>query len=483
MNVMNLAELEFPDSCLDIHLVSVAPSSLGILMKRYQLRKTEMLNSDRCQWTPFLAAGYLCLVLLLSPFVNAQTAGEGTAPLREVKSDGQKILSEGQIAALTELKIGAQVGRGDLQNAADILVTSGLFSTVQYDFKTRAEGLTLTFHLTESPRVPVYYDNFPWFGDSELNDAVRSRLPFFDGTLPEAGSVVEAAASGIHDLLTTHKLDLPVQHQVIGNPIGDGNVQQFSVEGAGLKIASMSFSDAALTSNPAVQQHLSEINGKPYSRTTIDLFLAEQIRPVYLKQGYLKAKLGPPEVRLSGPPAAKLPDQIPVFVPITTGDIYHFADVQWTGNNAISSISLASYFGLKPGVVADGMEIEGALDKISEQYGGRGYLDATVQPETSFNEAAHTVSYKIAIVEGTQYHMSGWVITGLSANGEARVRSQFPLAAGDVFDKIKYEDFLRGLQSHSKDIFGELPVHYDNVGHWLRPDPAKATVDVLLDFK
>jgi len=79
--------------------------------------------------------------------------------------------------------------------------------------------------------------------------------------------------------------------------------------------------------------------------------------------------------------------------------------------------------------------------------------------------------------------MSGWVITGLSANGEARVRSQFPLAAGDVFDKIKYEDFLRGLQSHSKDIFGELPVHYDNVGHWLRPDPAQATVDVLLDFK
>ena len=431
----------------------------------------------------FRVLGAFVLAGLLQTVVEAQTAGEGTAELREVKSEGQKSLTEGQIAGLAGLQNGAQVGRDDLQKAADRLVATGLFATVQYDFKTRIDGLTITFHVGESPRVPVYYDNFPWFGDSELNDAIRVPLPFFDGTLPEGGNIVDTAANAIHDLLASHKLDLPVQHQVLGNPLGEGNVQQFSVEGAGLKIASLSFSDAALSSNPAVQKHLSEISGKPYSRTTIDLFLSEQIRPVYLKQGYLKAKLGPPEVRLSGPPTAKLPEHIPVFVPIAPGSVYHFRDVQWKGNNTISSISLASYFGWRPGAVADGMEIESALDKIREEYGRRGYLDATVLPEVSFDEPAHTVSYSMAITEGAQYHMSGWVITGLSTNAEARVRSLFPLAAGDVFDKIKYEEFLLALQNHSKDIFGELPVHYEGVGHWLRPDTAKRTVDVLLDFK
>ena len=414
---------------------------------------------------------------------QAQTAGSGTAALKEVKSDGQKILTEGQIAALSELQVGAQVGREDLQRAADKLVASGLFSSVKYDFKTRNEGLTLNFHLSEAPRLPVYYDNFPWFGDSELNDAVKAQFRFFDGTLPEGGSVVDAAANGIHTLLAAHKLDLPVQHQVQANPLGDGNVQQFSVEGAELKIASMSFADVELAANPAVQQHLSEIVGKPYSRTAIDLFLSEQIRPIYLKQGYLKAKLGPAEVRLSGAPTAKLPEQIPVFVPVAAGDVYHFADAQWSGNNVISSISLTSYFGLKPGALADGMAVEAALDKIREEYGRRGYLDAVVQPEPTFNETAHTVWYKISIVEGLQFHMGGWVITGLSTSGEARVRSQFPIAAGDVFDKIKYEDFLTELQNRSKDVFGELPIHYDSVGHYLRPDIAKTMVDVLLDFK
>ena len=106
-------------------------------------------------------------VLFVLPFIllnlsgslsQAQTEGNGTAALREVRSDGQKKLTEAQIAALTGLQVGAQVGREDLQRAADKLVATGLFATVKYDFRTRTEGLTLNFHVTESPRVPAYAD-------------------------------------------------------------------------------------------------------------------------------------------------------------------------------------------------------------------------------------------------------------------------------------------------------------------------------------
>jgi outer membrane protein assembly factor BamA len=425
----------------------------------------------------------LLALLVVAPAVKGQAAVEGTATLREVHAEGQKALSEAQVAALAGLQAGSEIGRKDLQTAADKLVASGLFATVRYDFKTRVDGVTLSFHLSESPRIPVYYDNFPWFGDSELNDAIRLELPFFDGTLPEGGAVVDRAAQAVHALLGSHKMDFPVQHELMANPLGEGNVQQFSIEGAALKIASLSFSDPALAANPAVGQHLSEITGKPYSRTAIDLFLAEQIRPIYLKQGYLRAKLGPPEVRLSGPPADKLPDQIPVFVPVATGAVYHFASAQWSGNNVISSISMESFFGLKAGGIADGMEAESGWARIREEYGRRGYLDASLEPQASFDETAHTVSYNVTVSEGAQYRMGGWVITGLSTNGEQRIRATFPLASGDVFDKGKYEEFLTKLQDHSKEILGELPIHYESVGHWLRPDAGKNSVDVLLDFK
>jgi len=431
-----------------------------------------------------VSAGVLALWGLGGVCAMAQTAaGEGTAELREIKSDGQKVLTEEQVAGLTGLQTGAQVGKADLQGAADKLVASGLFATVKYDFKTRGEGVLLTFHVAESPRVPMYYDNFPWFGDSELNEAIRAQMPFFNGTLPEDGQVVDTATEAVTKLLASHKLNLTVQHQVMANPLGDGNVQQFSVEGAGLKIAGLNFSDATLATNPAVAQHLAEITGKAYSRMTIDVFLAEQIRPIYLKQGYLQVKLGPPEVRLTGAPADKLPQEIPVFVPVSAGPIYHFAGAAWSGNNVISSISLDTFFGLKAGAIADGMEVEAGLERIRDEYGRRGYLDAVVQPVSTFDATVQKVSYQVKIVEGAQYHMGGWVITGLSTNGEARVRVSFPLAAGDVFDKGKYEEFLTRLQNHSKEVLGELPIHYENVGHWLRPDAEKKTVDVLLDFK
>ena len=168
-----------------------------------------------------LSTGLLALCALGGArAVSQSTVGEGTAELREIRSEGQKVLTETQIAALSGLQTGTQVGRAELQAGADKLVGSGLFATVKYDFKTRNEGVSLTFHVAESPRVPAYYDNFPWFGDSELNDAIRARLPFFDGTLPEGGNAVDQAAEAIQGLLASHQLNFAVEHAVTGNPLG-----------------------------------------------------------------------------------------------------------------------------------------------------------------------------------------------------------------------------------------------------------------------
>jgi outer membrane protein assembly factor BamA len=433
----------------------------------------------------FLAClGTLSILLLPTALpASPQTPDAATAPLREIHAEGEKLLTEAQVVAITGLTPGAQIGKGDLQTAADKLVQSGLFAKVSYNFQTKVAGVLVTYHIEESPRIPVYFDNLPWFADSTLADAIRTRFPFFDGTLPEAGAAVDGAVDAVKELLSSRGVQGSLEHTLIANPSGEGNVQEIRIEGAALQIAKLEFSDPSLRDSKAVQQHLSEILGKPYSRMTIDLFLSEAIKPIYLQQGFLRAKLGPPEVRLAGDPNQKLPSKIPVYVPVVTGEIYRWKEIHWTGNTLVSEFTLSGLLAVKHGDVADGMLIEAGWDRIREEYAHRGYLEAKLDPAPAFDDQAHTISYSVSIQEGPQFHFGKMVLTGISPAAERKLHAAWPFTAGAIFDKAKFEELLAKLQAHQEQIFGELPVHYENVGHWLQTDASKSTVDVLLDFK
>ncbi len=425
------------------------------------------------------------LLLLVALLSFAPPTFSQTASLKEVHGEGLKTLTEPQFLQLTGLQIGSQVGRTDLQGAADILLRSGLFAKVTYSFNTKNEAVNVTYQVEETPRLKVSYDNFPWFADSELGDAIRKDLPFYDGTLPEGGTVVDIAGNSIAAFLASRGTVATVGHEVIVNPLADGSLQQFHVEGIAPKIASIEFSDQSLKDNKSVLQHLPEVRGKAYSRMAIDIFLSEAIRPVYQELGNLRATLGPPEVRLTGDPNKKLPDQIPVYVPSSPGPAYQWDGVTWSGNKALSDVLLTNAVGMKQGEVANGIKIEQGWDQVKDAYGHLGYLEVKLNPVPTYSDQAHKVAFSVTLVEGMQFHFNSITITGMSLAGEKLIRDAWPQNPGDVFDKKVFDDLLTRLQLPAKreTVFKQVPIHYDTVGHWLQTDPAKGTVDILLDFK
>jgi len=163
------------------------------------------------------------------------------------------------------------VGRKELQDAADALVRTGLFAKVNFKYDTHNDNLVVTFHIEESPRLPVSYDNFPWYSDSELDEALRKELPFYDGHLPEAGQVVERAAAVLKAFVTARDPNVEITHQVVLSPLSDGSEQQFTVQGPVPKIAKLEFGDPKLTEDLAVKAHIAEIVSRPYSRMTINV--------------------------------------------------------------------------------------------------------------------------------------------------------------------------------------------------------------------
>ena len=421
-------------------------------------------------------AGSIAIALSFVAVCFAQDQAS-TARLAVVHITGSMKFTSDQIVSATSLRVGAQVGRDDLQRAADDLAKSGRFSSVQYRFATSDDGVTAEYQVTDAPSVPVWFDDFPWFTDDEITAALKKSLPLFDGTAPEGGALLDQISDEIQGLLTSRGLHASVTHAFTALPGSDDHVQQFRTEDAALNIASVDFGDDLAKTDRSIQSRLSDLVGEKYSRAAVALFEFEQVRPVYFSRGFLNAKFGPVSAHVvdsGGNP------RVAVVAPVVPGPAVTWRAPKFSGNSAVSTLELDTLVPLHEGEVANGVKIESGWEAIRNAFAERGYLDVVLTPTPHFDDSAKTVSYSVAITEGPQYHMGKLVLTGLSLEGEKRIRAAWKIPAGAVFDRSVYEEFAtNGI----REVFSGLPFHYERIGRVLQENHNDSTVDVMIDFQ
>jgi outer membrane protein insertion porin family len=409
-----------------------------------------------------------------------QDARPGTARLESVLVAGSMRFTSEQIATAIGLHPGETVGREDLQGAADKLAALGLFSNIQYRFSSVANGVKVTYQVSDVPALPVTFDNFPWFSDEELAAGLKSSGILYDGGAPVKGTILDAMSDALEKLLDAHNVHARVTHEVIAHPFNNQSVQQFHVENTDLTMQKIDFSDPLAQSDLVVQERLPDLIGKPYSRSRVELFEFEQVRPVYLARAYLKVQFGQPVPHFAATPSNPLAGQLIVAAPINTGAQYLWGGVEWKGNDSVPAQDLNKFSALLPGDAADGNKIQSIWETARAAYAQQGFLDVALNPVPQFDEQTRRVQYVVEVKEGPQYHMGKLVLTGLSIEGERRLKKAWNIAPGAVFDKSVYDDFVN---TGIKAAFMGLPVHYDKIGRFLQLDPQNAKVDVLLDFQ
>ena len=416
------------------------------------------------------------LLLLPAAFGQAPNT-DGNGKLESVNITGSAKYHSDQIAAETGLSVGATITKYDLQRGADRLAQLGLFATVQYRFATEDSGVRAEYQVTDAPTLPVLFDNFPWFTDDELIAALKKEIPLFDGTAPQRGSILNEMSNTLELLLGTRSVNSTVSIALTTAPTTDAQVMQFHVEHAGMNIASVEFTDPLAQGDRGVQQRLGDVVGQQFSRTLIELFEFEQVRPVYLSHAFLRVRFGVPVARITGSGAGA---RVAVTAPVEPGAAFAWNGVVWSGNASIASAILNGIIALKPDDPADGMKLEAMWDAIRDEYTRRGYLDVNLVAAPHFDDSAKRVTYAVSITEGPLYHMGKLVLTGLSLEGERRIRAAWGIAQGAVFNKEIYEQFA---STGVKQAFIGLPFHYEKVGRFLQEDPNSGSVDVLLDFQ
>lgn len=417
-----------------------------------------------------------CVLLFLLPVAAwAQSGVVATPPasrLESVHVNGSRFGSD-LVAPTTGLHPGEQVTRDDIQKGADALAACGLFSKVQYRFDTEPAGVRVNYEVEDATSFPAYFDNFPWFTDADLTAAVKTSVHLFDGKVPQQGAILDDVAGAISRQLVTRGVATNVTYEFVTLPGMDWPVVRFRAENAAVNIQSVEFSDPLATGDRAIQDRLSDLVGKPFSRTAVEAFEFEQVRPVYLAHAFLNAKFGEPAAAVQG-------NKVIVHVPIDPGRAFTWEGISWIGNEAIPSTDLDKLVELNTGGNADGMKIQATWDDVRKAYGRLGYIDLGMSESPRFDDATGHARYEVRINEGPQYHMGKLVLTGLSMEGERRIRAGWKILAGAVFNEALYEDFLA---TGIKESLAGLPVHYEKIGRFLQKDPDNAKIDVMLDFQ
>ncbi|MGA8073853.1 MAG: POTRA domain-containing protein [Candidatus Acidiferrales bacterium] len=403
-----------------------------------------------------------------------------TGRLAPLKASGSKRFSAEQIAAASGLKQGQSISGEDLQAAANRLAHLGVFSDVRYRYATQGGNVEIEFQVADAPSIAPLFDNFPWFTDDEINLALKSAVPLYDGRVPENGTLLDEISQALGKPLETRKVAGTVSHQAVRLATSGETVQQFRLEGPELSIESVEFSDALAKNDHAIQQSLSDLRGKPFSRVVIDRFCFEQVRPIYLAHGNLRVTFDAPQARFTGDPSKPLPSSVKAIIGIRPGPVFKWAGATWSGNSAFSAAELDALAGMKPGDSADGMKLEAGWQNILDAYGKKGYLDAALDKTPALDDAAARAAYRVVVTEGPQYHMGALVLTGLSLEGERRILAAWKIPDGAVFDASVVDAFVNG---GARAAFGDLPWGYEKIGHYLQKDPKTARVDVLMDFQ
>jgi outer membrane protein assembly factor BamA len=394
--------------------------------------------------------------------------------LAAIALEGLKSRPPDRIIAASGLQVGQTIDFEMIKAAAQRLSQTGLFGKVAYRYRYSSTQIELTFELEEkaSGKKGCHFDNFVWFSDKEIMDAIRRDISDFDGTIVVSDFVGEEIKKSLTRFLAEKKVAGEV-----GYDLGDDLSYTFRVKGASLPICDFQFAGAQDELKKPLLEALKPLVKTEYSKSDVRLFVKAALLPFYTQRGYLKAAFQAPQPSLSASGACA--NAVVVTLPVVEGLQYRWNDPVWSGNQVYSAQQLNAALKLKRGDVADSVKIEKGWGEIHLAYGKKGYLKIGVKLESAFDDASQLITYQVAVTEGPQYRMGQVTIAGLPVDETGRVKDAWGLKAGEIFDVSYLSVFLERVAR------GGLIKRPDGVraGQELKRDDQRLTVDVVVKFE
>ncbi len=438
--------------------------------------------------TKYLFLIAFVLLLALSSFAFGQTAQPSTPTqkvlkLESVEFKGLQRLKSEQVLAQSGLQIGQIITPDIVDEAAARLNDSGLFSKLGYRFRSSGEQAFVTFNVEENRiTIPVVFDNFIWFTEEEIWLGVKKDVPSFTGTIPESGDGIEQIRNSLERILKTKKIEGRVETMPYTDQSGMNPKQIFTVKGVNMTPCSMRFIGAIEISEKDLIAKSQDLLKGEYSRNFVEDFANTNLKPLYRKIGFLKAKF----MEVTAKPTADDSEckGVIVTVKVEEGKAYTWNGATWGNNKGLTTLELDVALGLKQGEITDGLKIDKGLEDIKTAYSRKGFLSANFNPQEVFDDDKKNVSFHFNVSEGPQFKMGTLTIIGLPDDVIPRLQESWKIKAGEVYDSFYIKEFTDKVLVKENSLIllirGNPKIRqYTSV----KPDVKTLTVNVTIEFK
>lgn len=377
------------------------------------------------------------LVLLIALISGTQASP--SMELARIELVGAKRFSSADVARLSGLTIGKVVTINELNDAAQRLANTGLFEKVTYRYTLAGRRATVIYELRELPwTIPVTFDNFVWFTNDQLVEALRRDLPTFDGTLPKSQEMPDLVMRSLQKLLDARKI--PGRVEFAPEATLGGSLLQyiFAVKDPAPKFCRVQITGTSVIPEKDLADAVRTGSGSDYSGFSVGNVVKGTLTEMYRRRGHWRATFGKPDVALEeGASCAG----VSVTLAVTEGAPYAFAGAQWAGNPTVAAGRLDAALAMTAGEIADVSKLDAGLRAVRREYGRHGHLAMRSSYEPRLNDEAKRVSFDIQVSEGPQFRMGTFEVSGLPQPDVETITKKWRLQPGEPYDEEYARDF------------------------------------------
>ena len=418
----------------------------------------------------FVARGLIVFAILLASFAAPEDASAQTYRFTSVSIEGNQRIEPGTILTYAGISRGQTVSAGQLNDAYQRIVDSGLFETVEIE----PRGSQLVIRVREYPTInKIAFEGNRKIKDDNLTSIVqsKSRQVF-------SPSQAERDAANISQAYVENgRVAARVTPKIIRRSDNRVDLVFEIFEGKGIEIQRVSFVGNKVYSDRRLRRVVgSKQAGLLRAIVNRDTFVEGRLQfdeqvltDFYQSRGYV-------DFRVTGTNAELARERDGYFVTfnIQEGQQFRFGRITTTSElPEANSAEFQNVLKIKPGVVYSPTLVENSIARMERLAIKKGIDFLRVEPNITRNDRALTLDVEFRLVRGPRVFVERIDIEGNTTTLDRVIRRQFDTVEGDPFNPREIRETAERIRALGYSSDAEV-----NAREGSRPDQVVVDVDV-----